>query len=159
MNQSITLLARHNFAAVCTIAKFLERRGYWTTKRDIAVDVAETVHSLFEALAWADRKLHEGECWFLDAVLEEDEAHGAHLKECIAEGRAQNPVPGCLAAAALHDSVHGTSFADLLLNHLENLGRLIMMSDARLSSEEVQACQAYFARLRNSIAAPAEAQD
>lgn len=113
MNESLTQLARYNFSALCTLARFLDSRGYWTTKRDIAADVAETVHSLFEALAWADGSLHARECWLIEAVLEQDEEFSAHVKEHFANGSAQNPVPGCLAAAALHDSIHKTAFAEL----------------------------------------------
>lgn len=148
------LLAQQNFAAICTVAQLLESRGYWTTSRDIATDVAQTVHSLFVSLAWADRSLHNGECWLLEAVLEEDRARGAHLEKAIAEGQAANPIPGCLVAAALHDSVHGSGFAELLLNHLENLGRLIIMADAEVTPTELDAYKKYFARLRSSIAVP-----
>lgn len=152
MNQSMKLLARHNFAAICTLAQFLESRGYWTTKRDIAADVAETIHSLFDSLAWADRSLHYRECWLLEAVLEEDQAYGAHLEKTIAEGQAANPFPGCLAAAALHDSVHGSELAELLLNHLENLGRLIIMADAEVTPIELETYKKHFAHLRSTIA-------
>lgn len=150
------LLARHNFAAICTLAQLLESRGYWTTRREISEDVAQTVHSLFESLAWADRSLHDGECWLLDAILEEDQAHGAYLKKAIAEGQAANPVPGCLAAAALHDSIHGSGFAELLLNHLENLGRLIIMTDGVVTPTELDAYKEHFAYLRSTIAVPAQ---
>ncbi|MBI5707588.1 MAG: hypothetical protein HZC36_11440 [Armatimonadetes bacterium] len=158
MNLSIALLARHNFAAVSTLSKFLESRGYWTTQREIAADVAETVHSLFDSLAWADRRLHQGECWLLEAVLDEDQEHGAHLERAIARGEAPNPVPGCLAAAALHDSVYGTGFAELLLNHLENLGRLIIMADAKITPSELEAYKKHFSHLRNVIAVPGHTQ-
>lgn len=156
MNHSIQLLARYNYAAVSSLAQFLESRGYWTTPRDIAADVAETVHSLFNSLAWADRRLHQGECWLLEAVLEEDQERGAHLENAIARGEVTNPVPGCLAAAALHDSVYGSGFADLLLNHLENLGRLIMMADAEVSSVELDAFKEHFQHLRRSVAVPSQ---
>lgn len=159
MNQSIKLLARHNFAAICAMASYLESRGYWTTQRNIAANVAETVHSLFESLAWADGRLHLRECWLMEAVLEEDQARGAHLEKIIASGVAANPVSGCLAAAALHDSVHGSSFADILLNHLENLGRLIIMADAEVSRDELEAFKKHFQSLRKSIAAPAPNAD
>ncbi len=154
MNEYLTQLARYNFTALCTIARFLDSRGYWTTKRDIAADVAETVHSLFEALAWADGSLHARECWLIEAVLEQDEEFSARVKEHFANGIAQNPVPGCLVAAALHDSIHKTAFAELLLNHLENLGRLIMMADASISAQELNAFQNHFSELRRSIAPP-----
>lgn len=155
MNQSIILLARHNYAAVCTLASFLERRGFWTTQRDIAADVAETVHSIFESLAWADRRLHQGECWLLEAILEEDQDRGAHLEKAIFKGEAATAIPGCLAAAAAHDSHHGSYFAELLLNHLENLGRLVIMADSEVTPAEMAAYRSHFANLRNSIAAPA----
>lgn len=154
MNESIKLLARHNFAAICTLAQFLEGRGYWTSSRGIAEDVAQTVYSLFDSLAWADRSLHNRECWLLGAILEEDQARGAHLAKAIADGPAANPFPGCLAAAALHDSVHGSGFSELLLNHLENLGRLIMMADADVSPIELSAYKKHFEHLRTAIATP-----
>lgn len=156
MNQSLKLLARHNFAAICTLAQFLESRGYWTTSRDIAEDVAQTVHSLFDSLAWADRSLHQGECWLFEAILEEDNTRGAYLERAIAEGHATNLVPGCLAAAAMHDSIHGSGFAELLLNHLENLGRLIIMADAEVTPTELEAYKSHFAHLRSIIAVPGQ---
>lgn len=159
MNQSIKSLARHNFAAVCTLASYLESRGYWTTKRDIAADVAETVHGLFESLAWADRRLHQGECWLLEAILEEDQVRGAHLEKAISKGEAASAIPGCLVAAAVHDSLHGSYFAELLLNHLENLGRLVIMADSEVTPAEVAAYGSHFANLRNSIAAPVSIAD
>jgi hypothetical protein len=152
VNESLTQLAQYNFNALCTLARFLDSRGYWTTKRDITIDVAETVHSLFEALAWADGSLHARECWLLEAVLQDEEHVRAHVRECFANGKAQNPVPGCLVAAALHDSIHQTFFAELFLNHLENLGRLIMMADATVSDLEQRAFQEHFSGLRGSIA-------
>lgn len=154
MNESLTQLAQNNFTALCTLAKFLESRGYWVSKGEIESDVAETVHSLFESLAWADGSLHARECWLIDAVLDKDEAFSIHLKERFAQGSVANPVHGCLAAAAQHDSTHQTSFADLFLNHLENLGRLIMMADASISSRELKAFKVHFSELRGSIAPP-----
>ncbi len=158
MNQSLTQLARQNFSALCTIATFLDTRGYWTTHRAIALDVATTVHCLFEELAWADGRLHDRECWLIDALIEGDASFNAQLRGCFASGTSQSSIPGCLAAAALHDSIHHTSFADLFLNHLENLGRLIMMADATITSDELAAFHAHFARLRQGIA-PAETHE
>ncbi len=154
MNQSIKSLARYNFAAVCALASYLESRGYWTAKRDIAADVAETVHGLFESLAWADKRLHQGECWLLEAILEEDQVRGAHLEKTIAKGGAGSDVPGCLAAAAVHDSLHGSHFAEVLLNHLENLGRLVIMADSEVTPAEIAAYRSHFENLRNHIAGP-----
>lgn len=154
MNQSIKLLARHNYAAVSALAQYLESRGYWTTRRDIAADVADTMHGLFESLAWADRRLHQGECWLLEAILEEDQVRGAHLERAISKGRAAGAIPGCLAAAAVHDSVHGSSFAEVLLNHLENLGRLVIMADSEVTPGEMAAYKSHFANLRSNIADP-----
>lgn len=139
MNNSLTQLARQNFGSICTIATFLESRGYWTTSRAIELDVASAVHRLFEALAWADGRLHARECWLLDALLDGEASFHAELRECFATGSTQATLPGCLAAAALHDSIHHTSFADLFLNHLENLGRLIVMADATITQSEVSA--------------------
>lgn len=154
MNESLTQLAQYNFTALCTVAKFLESRGYWISKGEIESDVAETVHSLFESLAWADGSLHARECWLIEAVLEKDEAFSIHLKECFSRGSVANPVHGCLASAILHDSTHQTSIADLFLNHLENLGRLIMMADASVSDGELTAFHAHFSKLRGIIAPP-----
>lgn len=152
MNPTLNQLACQNFGALCTLAKFLESRGYWTANRAIELDVASAVHQLFEALAWADGNLHARECWLIDALLEGEASFHAELRECFATGSSQATLPGCIAAAALHDSIHHTSLADIFLNHLENLGRLIVMADATITPEELSTFHAHFAKLRHAIA-------
>lgn len=158
MNQKLIPLARQNLAALNVLADILRKRGYWTTGRPIEADTAQTLRELFEVLAWADGRLHIDECSMLDALLDEDEAHGGHLREAIATQPAPEPgafrVPGCVAAAALHDAVRQTRLRDLMLNHLENLGMLFVMADSRTTEEEMRAYRAHFAKLRQIGAEP-----
>jgi len=90
----------------------------------------------------------------LDAVLEVDKPHGGHIKKLLdtmpREEGLKPKIPGCLAAAALHDSVHQTRFVKLIMNHLENLALLIMMADARMKDTEIGVYEAYFLDLRRS---------
>ncbi|MCO5296981.1 MAG: hypothetical protein M9921_08995 [Fimbriimonadaceae bacterium] len=151
-------LPRQNLAALNGLADLLRKGGYWTTGRPIEADIAQTLRELFESLAWADGRLHIDECWMLDALLEEDASHGGHLREAIATQPAPEAgsfrVPGCVAAAALHDAVRQTRIRDLIINHLENLGMLFVMADSQTTHEEMEAFRAHFAKLRKIGATP-----
>lgn len=156
MNTHIHSLARQNFASVYSLALFLKSRGYWTTDRSIEQDAVKVVWDILEVLVWADRRLDTRECKLIEAILLEDEELGGHLDQIISEhglNRSKDlEVPGCLAAAALHDSVHQTRFVDLFINHLENLGLLIIVSDGRMEPDEMEEFRAYFAWLRSRVA-------
>lgn len=142
------------FDALCSIATLLEQRGYWTSRSDITIDVADTVRDLFHSLAWADRSLHDAECRLFESLFEVGSAPSLTLQEAFGSERAANPVPGCLVAAALHDSIYKTSFSVLFLNHLENIGRLIVMADGQLAPSEVDALQQHLLAMRRRIADP-----
>lgn len=152
MNQHLLNLARHNFASIQSLAGLLKARGYWTAERSIEEDATLAVHDVFQAIAWSDRKLDHRECRLLDALLDEDALHGHHLKRVIAESArsadAEPGVPGTMAAAALHDALHQTQFRELMLNHLENIGMLIVMADGQTSPEEVANLRSHFLKLR-----------
>lgn len=163
MNQQLPNLTRQNVAALYSLSALMHARGYWTAERDIEQDTARTIYDLFQRLAWSDRNLHDSECEVLDAVLEVDKSHGGHVEKllnAVPQGEGLTPrVPGCLAAAALHDSVRGTRFVNLVMNHLQNLALLILMADASMKRSEVETHDAYFLHLRRSFSAepmPAE---
>lgn len=157
MNQQLSNLTRQNTAALYSLSALMHARGYWTAERDIEQDTARAIYDLFQLLAWSDRGLHDYECCFMEAVLEVDKFNGGHIEKLIAlapEQLGAGPrIPGCLAAAALHDSVHGTRFVNLIMNHLENLALLILMADAEIKSSEIEAHHAYFVELRRSYCA------
>ncbi|MCE9558829.1 MAG: hypothetical protein K8R88_07735, partial [Armatimonadetes bacterium] len=91
----------------------------------------------------------------LDAILEEDQAHYGQLETCIAEmvGTASKPatVPPIIEAAIAHDNKYGTHFADIALNHLENLGMMIILSDAKVEDIERFTYQIHFERIRGQM--------
>ena len=157
MNQQLPNLTRQNTSALYSLSALLHARGYWTAERDIEQDTACAIYELFQSLSWSDRALHDNECCILAAVLEVDQSHGGHIEQLIAsapEPSGLKPrIPGCLAAAALHDSVHGTRFVNLIMNHLENLALLILMADATMKRPEIEAYDAYFLDLRRSYCA------
>lgn len=163
MNQQLPNLTRQNTSALFALSALMRARGYWTAKRDIEQDTACAIYELFQLLAWSDRALHDNECCILAAVLEVDQSHGGHIEQLIAlpsEQPEQKPrIPGCLAAAALHDSVHGTRIVNLVMNHFQNLALLILMADATIKPPEMSAYSEYFAELRRSFsAAPMSAE-
>lgn len=157
MNQQLLNLTKHNITALYSLSALMHARGYWTADRDIDHDTARTIYELFQLLAWSDRRLHENECRLMEAVLEVDKAHGSHVEKLVAlppEQSGPKPrIPGCLSAAALHDSVHGTRFVNLVVNHLDSISILILMADAAVKPVEVDAYRAYFAELRRSFSA------
>lgn len=157
MNQQLLNLTKHNIEALYSLSELMHARGYWTTDRDIEQDTARVIYELFQLLAWSDRGLHDNECHLLDAVLEVDKSHGGHIKKLLdtmpQEEGLKPRIPGCLTAAALHDPVHKTRFGDLIMNHLQNLGLLILMADARMKRPEIEAYDAYFLDLRRSYCA------
>jgi hypothetical protein len=157
MNQQLLNLTRQNTASLYSLSALIHARGYWTAERDINHDTARTIFELFQLFAWSDRSLHDNECYLMEAVLEVNKSHGGHIEKLIASPPEQpGPkirIPGCLAAAALHDSVHGTRLVNLVLNHLENLALLILMADATIKVPEMEAYRAYFAELRRSFSA------
>lgn len=155
MNEQLLNLVRHNTAALYSLSAFMHARGYWTAERDIEQDTARSVYELFQLLAWSDDGLHHNECCLMDAVLEVDKSHGGHIEKLIASppglSEPKPRIPGCLAAAALHDSVHGTRFVNLVINHLDSLSILVLMADATIQVPEMKAYRAYFAELRRSF--------
>jgi len=157
MNQQLPNLTRQNTSALYSLSALMHSRGYWTAKRDIEQDTASAIYELFQLLSWSDRSLHDNECIILAAVLEVDRSHGGHVEEMIRSAPEQlghKPrIPGCLAAAALHDSVHETRIANLVMNHLENLALLILMADATIQPPEMSAYRKYFEELRRSFSA------
>jgi len=157
MNQQLPNLTQYNTSALYSLSALMHTRGYWTAERDIEQDTASAIYELFQRLSWSDRSLHDNECLILAAVLEVDQSHVGHIEQLIAsspESPGLKPrIPGCLAAAALHDSVHGTRIVNLVMNHLENLALLILMADAMIKPTEIAAYQAYFSGLRQSFSA------
>lgn len=157
MNQQLPNLTRQNTSALYSLSALLHTRGYWTAECDIERDTASAIYELFQRLSWSDRSLHDNECFILAAVLAVDQSHGGHMEKMIASQPEQlgpKPrIPGCLAAAALHDSVHGTRFVNLVMNHLDSLAILILMADATVKPTEMEAYHAYFAELRRSFSA------
>lgn len=163
MNQHLFNLCRQNIAALYSLSALMQARGYWTAERDIEQDTGRTIFDLFQLLAWSDRSLHDTECQLMNAVLDVDKSHGGHIEKlliAVPQGEALTPrVPGCLASAALHDSVHGSRFVNLVMNHLQNIALLILMADAVMKRPEIEAYDAYFMHLRRSFSAepmPAE---
>lgn len=157
MNQQLPDLTRHNTSALFALSTMMHARGYWTAERDIEHDTASAIFELFQRLSWSDRSLHDTECQLMDAVLDVDKCHGGHIEKLLSavpqcEGLTPR-VPGCLAAAALHDSVHGTQFVNLVMNHLQNIALLILMADAVIKPPEMSAYREYFAELRRSFSA------
>lgn len=157
MNQQLPNLTRQNTSALFSLSALMHARGYWTAERDIEHDTASAIYELFQRLSWSDRSLHDNECFILAAVLEVDQFHGGHIEKLIASTSTQPDhkprVPGCLAAAALHDSVHGTRLVNLVMNHLENLALLVLMADSSIKPREMTAYLEYFAELRRSFSA------
>ncbi len=158
MNTQLLTLARHNFASLQSLSHYLRSRGSWTSPRSIEEDTAYAVHDLFASMAWSDRQLHEAECRLLDALLEEDRSYGNHLERVIAsKGTTESSdrrVPGCVEAAAYHDSRHDSQFKDLVVNHLENLAILVILADARATAEEMTNLRLYFSELRRAKSIP-----
>ena len=80
---------------------------------------------------------------------------GGKLKEIIADPglrqEADDGLPRSVLAAARFDAKEGTAFAPMMINHLENLGYLILISDASLQDVEIVTFYAYFGRLRAII--------
>ena len=132
----------------------MNSRGFWTTDRQIRQDLAKSIYELFQLFAWSDGVLHTNEYRLLDAALEVDLLYDCHLKELVDAGPIEEiskpRVPGCLVSAALHDSVHETRFTHIIINHLENLALIILMSDSKFELSEHNAFESYFAELRMS---------
>ena len=157
MNKQLINLTEQSISSLYSVSELMHSRGYWTADRTIEEDTAHTIYQLFQLLAWSDRGLHDNECDMLDAAVEVDKAHGGHLQKLVElapQVVASEPrIPGCLAAAALHDSVHDTRFVNLVMNSLENVAYLILMADAKVSAPEVDAYNSYFTTLRRSFSA------
>ena len=155
MNSQLLTLARQNYAALLSLSQFLHKRGTWPTGKTPGKDVAMTTYDLFHSLAWSDRKLNSNEYKLLDAILEEDHAHFGHLDACIAEmvGLEAKPatVPPIIEAAVAHDNKYGTHFADIALNHLENLGLMIILSDTKVDDIERFTYKIHFDRIRSQM--------
>ena len=154
MNTQLPLLVKNNVSALYSLCDFMNSRGFWTAERDIRQDLSKSIYELFQLFAWSDGALHKNEYRLLDAALEVDALYDSHLKQLVEAGPLEevtNPrVPGCLVSAALHDSVHETMFVHIIINHLENLALIIIMSDAKLEAVEHDAFRNYFAELRMS---------
>ena len=157
MNKQLLNLTEQNISSLYSVSELMRSRGYWTADRSIEEDTANSIYQLFQLLAWSDRGLHDNECNMLDAAIEVDKAHGNHLQKLVESGpqelESKPRIPGCLAAAALHDSVHETRFVNLVMNSLENIAHLILMADAKVSDPEVDAYRTYFTALRRSFSA------
>ncbi|MEQ1821970.1 MAG: hypothetical protein ABL949_05650 [Fimbriimonadaceae bacterium] len=157
MHTQLINLTKQNVSSIYSLSDFMVARGNWTADRDIREDTAKTIYGLFQVLAWSDRGLHHNECNLLDVAIDIDKSHGNHLEKLIGSEPidldTETRVPGLLAAAALHDSVHDTRFVNLVMNSLENLGLLILMADAEISESETAAYQSYFSKLRRSFSA------
>jgi hypothetical protein len=154
MNTQLPLLAKNNISALYSVNDFMNSRGFWTTDRDIRQDLSRFIYELFQFFAWSDGALHKNEYRLLDVALEVDAHYDGHLKLLVEAGPlgdvSKPIVPGCLVSAALHDSVHETSFVHIIINHLENLALIIIMSDSKLEISEQEAFRDYFSELRMS---------
>ena len=153
MNQNLITLAQQNVAALHTLSRFLHASGTWPKDREIESDTSSAIYELFEEMAWSDRNLHAMEYQLLDSILEEDAYSGGALLDRVGDigssERESPQTPGCLLAAIAHDSKHETQFRRVVVNHLENLGFLILISDARLDDSERKTFESHFARLRS----------
>ncbi len=160
MNTQLPLLVKSNVSALYSLCDFMNSRGFWTAERDIRQDLSKSIYELFQLFAWSDGVLHKNEYHLLDAALEVDALYDGHLKQLVEAGPLEDVskprVPGCLVSAALHDSVHETMFVHIIINHLENLALIIIMSDSKLDPAEHETFRNYFADLRMSYyASPA----
>lgn len=133
----------------------MNARGVWPKDVKVEADVAHTIHELFQALAWSDRTLHDSEYKLWEAALEEDKLHGGYLATLVGTYSQGMKSDGhrivCLEVATQHDKEFGTTFTELLINHLRNLGLLILMADKRVEPAEIEAYEAYFQRLKEQV--------
>ncbi len=152
MNGTLLTLAKHNYAALVDLSTFLSFRGFGNPEPQLGYDIAQMVHGVFESMSWADRRATPREYQFLDALFEADEVCGGRLREVIGnppnEQNADEGLPKCVLAAAQFDRTKGTAFAEMIINHLDNLGYLILISDGSLPDVEVATHRDYFGQLR-----------
>jgi hypothetical protein len=155
MKQYQHLVAKHSYASLMDAGQLLARLGYGITPDEVASEVSQLVHALCDKIIWADRQLNWDECGFLDALFQEDAAHGGKLRRLVQEkGSGENfleEIPELIRIAVLHDKKSGTWLAVTILNSLENLGWILVGIDGSNHPAETEMLESYCKRLREFI--------
>lgn len=151
----LSKLVQENVSSLYSVATVISALESWPKEARPAEDIAATIFDLFEALTWSDRSLHNNEYKLFEAVLEEDKLHGSHVAALVGSRPHNSSLDQhtsiCLSVAARHDSTFGTTYQELLVNHLKNLGLLILMADKRIEPAEIAAFDTYFKRLLGQV--------
>lgn len=155
LNSAMLAVATRSLETAIEIGRYVQQNSKPSFgSANLEDELAITVLSVFDRLAWSDGSLDRDECRVLEALIAVDPAFGGRL-----ELASQSPTRGSedihwpyFRAVQSFDARENCHLGVIAIDSLESLGYAIIAANGRVLPAEATALEDYFREVRATLA-------